>query len=130
MLPYFKKELLRFRVLPWWYYLIVLSKVILLTLKNFPLDLKKATQSFSNQLKNFKLRYIGEVDVDDDLEYGKYFCYDFFAVASFNPFIKFHAFFFFHQELSMRSQFMRLIRNQSATNHISFKYDIIRGVSK
>lgn len=32
-------------------------------------NLKKAQQGFSNQLRSFKLRYIGEVDADDDLEY-------------------------------------------------------------
>ena len=80
MLAYFKKKLLRLGTLLWWHCLIVPSKeelYYLLALKNFPLDVKKATQSFSNQLKNFKLRYIGEIDMDDDLEYGKYFIYVF-----------------------------------------------------
>lgn len=31
--------------------------------------LSKAQQGFSSQLRKFKLRYIGEVDADDDLEY-------------------------------------------------------------
>ena len=68
--------------------------ILFISFKKFPLDLKKATQSFSNQLKNFKLRYIGEIDVDDDLEYGKYFCYAFITVAPFNPFTKILYFFF------------------------------------
>ena len=102
MLAYFKKKLLRLGTLLWWYCLIVPSKeelYYLLALKNFPLDLKKATQSFSNQLKNFKLRYIGEIDVDDDLEYGKYFIYVFFAVAPFNPFTDILYFFSFIMSL-------------------------------
>lgn len=37
----------------------------------FFLGLSKAQQGFSSQLRKFKLRYIGEVDADDDLEYGK-----------------------------------------------------------
>ena len=51
--------------------------------------------------------------MDDDLEYGKYFIYVFFAVAPFNPFTDILYFFFFHYELGMRIQFRRLIANIS-----------------
>ena len=36
------------------------------------LDLSKAQKGFSTMMESFKLRYIGEVDVDDDYEYGMY----------------------------------------------------------
>jgi len=35
------------------------------------LDLSKAQASFGGMLESFKLRYIGEIDVDDEYEYGK-----------------------------------------------------------
>ena len=37
---------------------------------SFILDLSKAQTSFGSMLENFKLRYVGEVETDDDYEYG------------------------------------------------------------